>query len=123
MADKIEEFFREQVDRGHQPLLGKVKGTVQIDLVDGPGGAEHWLVGIDRGDVTVSHAEGSADCTIRTDRALFERLVQGRENAMAAMLRGAMVCSGDVELLLAIQRIFPGPPNQRPAAGQHRGAQ
>jgi len=24
-------------------------------------------------------------------------------------LRGALVCTGDVDLLLAIQRIFPGP--------------
>ena len=29
---------------------------------------------------------------------------------MAAVLRGALVCTGDVELLFAIQRIFPGPP-------------
>ena len=38
---------------------------------------------------------------------------------MAAVLRGALVCTGDVELLLAIQRIFPGPPragSRRPGA-------
>ena len=27
---------------------------------------------------------------------------------MAAVLRGALACTGDVELLFAIQRIFPG---------------
>ena len=113
MSDTIEEFFQQQVDRGHQPLLGKVRGTVRFDLVDGRRRTDHWLVTVDLGNVTVSHAEGRADCTIRTDTAYFERLIQGRENAITAMLRGAMVCSGDVELLLAIQRIFPGPPSQR----------
>jgi hypothetical protein len=27
---------------------------------------------------------------------------------MASVLRGTLVCTGDVELLFAIQRIFPG---------------
>jgi putative sterol carrier protein len=50
-----------------------------------------------------------ADCAIRADTAFFDRLANGEENAMAAVLRGALVCTGDVELLLAIQRVFPGP--------------
>ena len=53
---------------------------------------------------------GAADCTIRGERAVFEELVGGRTNAMAAVLRGALVCHGDLELLFAIQRIFPDPP-------------
>jgi hypothetical protein len=44
---------------------------------------------------------------------LFEQLTRGEANAMAAVLRGDIVCTGDVELLFALQRIFPSPPNQR----------
>jgi hypothetical protein len=32
------------------------------------------------------------------------------------VLRGALVCSGDVELLFAIQRLFPGPRRERNAS-------
>ena len=65
---------------------------------------------IDKGELTVAHEAGQADCTIRGERSVFEELVGGRKNLMAAVLRGALACHGDLELLLAIQRIFPAPP-------------
>jgi putative sterol carrier protein len=77
---------------------------------------------VDKGDTTVLHKGGPADCTVRADRALFERLCRGEENALAAVLRGALVCGGDVELLLAIQRIFPGPPRERRLQHSERGS-
>jgi putative sterol carrier protein len=118
MTDPINEFFQKIADQTHQPLLGKVRGTVRFDLVESQGGADQWLIAIDRGDVAVAHADGSADCTIRADKAFFERLINGEGNALAAVLRGTIVCSGDIELLFAIQRIFPGPPRLRQASGQ-----
>jgi putative sterol carrier protein len=80
------------------------------------GNIDIWTVAIDHGAVSVSQGDGPADCTIRADRALFDRLCRGDQNAMAAMLRGALVCTGDVELLYAMQRIFPGP--SRPGGPQ-----
>ena len=117
MVDTIEGFFQQLVDQQPQPLLGKVRGTVRFQLLDPQRGDDHWLIAIDHGDVSVSHVDGRADGTMRAEKAFFERLLQGKENAVAAMLRGAIVCSGDVELLLAIQRIFPGPP-KRQTTGQ-----
>jgi putative sterol carrier protein len=119
MSDDVVEFFDELGRRGHEPLLAKVTGRVRFDLVD-DGRTDRWLVAVDKGDTVVSHQDGLAECTIRAERALFERLCRGEENAMAAVLRGALVCTGDVELLYAIQRIFPGPPRERPAM---RGAE
>jgi ubiquinone biosynthesis protein UbiJ len=110
--DGIVEFFEELGRRGHQPLLAKVAGRVRFDLVEG-GRPDRWLVAVDKGHTTVEHEGGPADCAIRADRALFERLCRGERNAMAAVLRGELACSGDVELLFAIQRIFPGPPGAR----------
>jgi putative sterol carrier protein len=121
MSDAILEFFQELGRRGHEPLLAKVTGSVRFDLVD-DGRTDRWLVAVDQGDTTVSHKAGAADCTIRADRALFARLCRGEENAMAAVLRGALVCAGDVELLFAIQRILPGPPRQRQPLGSVRGS-
>jgi putative sterol carrier protein len=121
MSDDVVEFFEELDRRGHEPLLAKVTGSVRFELVDGSR-TDRWLVTVDKGDTAVSHKGGPADCTIQADRALFERLCRGEKNAMAAVLRGALVCSGDVELLFAIQRILPGPPRQRQPLGSVRGS-
>jgi putative sterol carrier protein len=118
MADAITKFFDQLVDEGHQPLLGKVHGTVRFDVAVSDGRVDHWLVSVDRGDLTITQDTAPTDCIMRTDRALFERLITGEENAIAATLRGAIVCSGNVELLFAIQRIFPGPPRKRQQQGE-----
>jgi putative sterol carrier protein len=119
-ADGVVAFFEELGRRDHEPLLAKVSGRVRFDLVDA-GRPDRWLVAVDKGDTTVLHKGGPADCTVQADRRLFERLCRGEENAMAAVLRGALVCSGDVELLFAIQRIFPGPPRERQPQSSVRG--
>jgi predicted lipid carrier protein YhbT len=117
MSDATEQFFQELGQRGYEPLVAKFSGRVRFDVVDGRR-TDRWLVAIDKGDVAVSREGGDGDCAIRADKALFDRLANGEENAMAAVLRGALVCTGDVELLLAIQRVFPGPPRARvPSVG------
>jgi putative sterol carrier protein len=121
MSDAVVEFFQELGQRGHEPLLAKVSGSVRFDLVNG-GNADRWLVAVDRGGIAVSHESGPAECTVRADRALFERLCRGEENPIAAVLRGAVACAGDVELLFAIQRVFPGPPRDRQARSGPEGS-
>jgi putative sterol carrier protein len=109
MSDDTTLFLSELARRGHEPFLAKVTGTVRFDLVEGAR-TDRWLVTIDRGDVVVSADDGVADCSIRAAKDLFDAICRGEENAVAAVLRGALVCTGDVELLFAIQRLFPGPP-------------
>ncbi len=121
MSDAILELFQELGRRGHEPLLAKVTGSVRFDLVD-DGRTDRWLVAVDKGDIAVSRKGGPADCTIRADRVLFERICRGEENAIAAVLRGALVCAGDVELLFAIQRILPGPPRDRQVVSGSEGS-
>jgi predicted lipid carrier protein YhbT len=108
MAKDAVEFLQELGRRGHEPLWGRVRGRARLELV-GADRVDRWMIAIDGGDVVVSHKGGAAACTIRGDRALFDRLCRGEENALAAVLRGALVCTGEVELLYAIQRVFPGP--------------
>jgi predicted lipid carrier protein YhbT len=121
MADVIGDFFRE-LEKSHQPLLGKVQGTVRFDLTDADSTTDHWLVSVNRGDITVSQQKdmslSKADCAIRSDKKLFEQLIKGEANAIAATLRGAIICTGNVELIFAIQRIFPGPPRKRQEQGE-----
>ena len=115
MSDATEQFFDELEQRGYEPLVAKFSGRVRFEVVDGTR-TERWLVTIDKGDIAVSRKGEDGDCSIRADKSLFDKLARGEANAMAAALRGTLVCTGDVELLLAIQRVFPGPP-PRAAAG------
>jgi putative sterol carrier protein len=93
---------------------------VRFDLVGG-GSIEHWSVAIAKGNVSVSRRATKADALVRLDRALFERIVTGRENAMAAALRGVMVPKGDLGLVMLFQRLFPGPPSARGGAKAETG--
>jgi hypothetical protein len=110
MARDAVEFLDDLARRGHEPLWGRVRGRARLELLEGTE-VDRWSVAIDDGDVAVSHHDGGGGvaCTIRGERELFDRLCRGEENAFAAVLRGALECSGDVELLYAIQRVFPGP--------------
>jgi putative sterol carrier protein len=119
MEDGATLFLRE-FGRRYEPLLAKVSGTVRLDLVDDDH-IDRWLATIDKGAVRVAHKGGPADCTIRTQRSFFERLARGEENAFAATLRNEVRVTGDIELLLAIQRVFPGPPRAVPPTSSARG--
>lgn len=101
-------FLEELGSARYEPLLGKASGTVRIDLVD-RGRTQRWLVTLEEGNVSVSHRNVSADCVVRADRKVFDALVRGETNAMAAFLRGDVKAEGDPELLLVLQRVFGAP--------------
>jgi hypothetical protein len=108
MKDATTEFMNELGRRGHDPLLRKVNETVRFDVVNGK--TDRWLVRIDNGDVTVSHKGGAADTVIRADRELFGRMARGEANPVASVLRGDVAWEGAWKNLVAVQRLFPGPP-------------
>jgi putative sterol carrier protein len=112
MTDATTEFFEQLSARGHEPLLEKATGTVRFDLTDGKRKAR-WLVEIEKGDVSVSHKNVKADCVVRAEKTLFDGIASGRENAMAAVLRGEVGVDGEREFLVWFQRLFPSPPRRR----------
>jgi hypothetical protein len=109
MPDVIEEFFSELGSQGSVASLARASGSVCFEL-DNAGSTDPWTVKVNKGDVTVEHKATSADCVIHADTETFARVVTGEMNAMAAMLRGTI--SGEYrqnpELIVLIQRIFPG---------------
>jgi SCP-2 sterol transfer family len=111
MATVVEEYFGTLARQGFQPTLRHVAGTVRCDLVRG-GQTGHWLVRIDRGHLSVSNEYAPADCIIRTDEDTFGRIVTGEVNPLVALMRGMAAVDGDEELILALQRMLPGPPQQ-----------
>jgi hypothetical protein len=112
VKDPTRSFFDDLVARGHEPLLQNDSGTLRFDLVGGRR-VEHWYVSIDEGDIAVSHDEAAADTILRTERSVFDQIASGRMNALVSVLRGELVPEGDVRLLMAFQRLFPGPPRSR----------
>ena len=120
-TDPTGEFFRELATRGYNPLLGRASGTIRFDLAHGDR-VEHWYVTVKKGDVTVSHKNVKADAVLSGEKELFDRLATGRENAMAALLRGEIAPQGDITLMLSFGRVFPGPPSPPdvPAARSER---
>jgi putative sterol carrier protein len=109
-ADATARFFEQLVSSGHHPVLEKSSGTLRFDLTDSGKHVARWLVEIDKGDVAVSHKNAKADCVVRADKKVFERMVSGRVNPIAAFLRAEMAAEGDVALMASFVRIFPGPP-------------
>jgi putative sterol carrier protein len=110
MGDPTRDFFMSLAERGREPMLLRTSGTLRFDLVNG-GEVEHWYVGIRKGALTVTHDAGAADCVVRADKELFDRLASGTANAMAAALRGTVEPAGDLQLIVQFQRLFPGPPS------------
>ena len=121
MTSPTSAFFDDLRARGREPLLATAKGTIRVEVTDGPR-VERWLVEVDRGSLEVTEDSRVADCTLRADRAFFDRLVSGRENAVASVLRGALDVEGDWALLLLFQRLFRGP-NEVSGDGDGDGAE
>ena len=76
-------FFDDLNQRGREPLLNSAAGSIRFDLVDGDH-VEAWTVTIDHGDVDVSRSRRRADAIVRLDKSMFNRMVLGKVNAMAA---------------------------------------
>lgn len=105
--DPLERFFAELAARGHEPLLRKANGSTRFDVRDGRR-TRRWVVTVDGGDITVVAGNAAAACVVRADKAVFDRIVAGRMNAVAAVLRGDLEVEGDWRLLVRMQRLFPG---------------
>ena len=105
--DPVERFFAELAARAHEPLLRKANGSTRLEVRDGRR-TRRWIVTVDDGDIDVRAGNGAAACVVRADKAVFERIVTGRMNAVVAVLRGDLEVEGDWRLLVRMQRMFPG---------------
>jgi putative sterol carrier protein len=121
MADPTTEFFDELSQRGHEELLRKASGSVCFEIGDGSK-VGRWLLQIEKGQLAVSRKNAKADCVVRADRALFDKVATGELNAVAAVMRGELAVDGDWRLLVLVQRLFPGQHarQRRRAAGYAR---
>jgi hypothetical protein len=110
--DPTAEFFARLARRGHEPLLEDVTGVIRFDLRD-EHGIDRWFLHINRGDLGTCQEGREADCVIRVDRKLFDRLATGEERQYPAWIRTELRAEGDVRLAYLFQRLLPGPPGAR----------
>jgi len=108
-TDATTAFFQQLGRRQHEPAFNRLSGSLRFDVAEGPRRKVHWLVSVNKGDITVSKENRAADCVVRAERSVLDDVVSGRKNAMAAILRGSLEVEGEAAKLLAFQRIFPGP--------------
>lgn len=109
-ADAMVSFLLGLEKAGHQPLVAQVSGTIMLELTDSRPD-DHWLIRMDRGNITVANRPGSADVVVRMSKALFTSAVLGRSNLWTAVMRNDVSVEGDLHLLMIFQRLMPGPPN------------
>jgi putative sterol carrier protein len=110
--DPIATFFEGLGSRGHEPLLDKASGSARFDVIDGKR-TERWLLVIEKGDIRLSRRNARADAVVRATRSAAERIVAGKMNLMAALLRGELEVQGDPRFLVHLQRLFPRPSRRR----------
>ena len=106
MVDETEDFFQVLASRGIEPLLANVTGTLRFDLVHDKQ-TDIYLVTVAKGRLQVSREAVDADCVVRTEKPLFDSIVSGKRNAMAATLRGELQIQGEPAILVSFQRLFP----------------
>jgi putative sterol carrier protein len=116
VADVVESFFRELNERGHDPLLDRLRGTGRFELVDGDR-VDVWLVTVKGGYPSVSRGEGEADWMVRADRATFVSVITGDTAALAAVMRGTFDLSlrDTSHRLGLLPRVLAGPTELRRA--------
>ena len=102
MATATAEFFEELAQRGYEPTLQSVTGTVRFDII----GAGNWWVTVKEGALTVASGGSSADCVYTTTAEDFVSMVRGALNPFTAALQGKVQLTGNTALALVMQRIF-----------------
>jgi hypothetical protein len=116
MTNPTDEFFQHLGQRGHEPLVGRVNGTMRFDITHRGETASHCLR-IEGGHMSVCRDGGPADCIIRVERRVMDTIVTGSANPLAALLRGALSVEGNPEMMVIFQRLLPPPANvRRPSA-------
>jgi putative sterol carrier protein len=118
MAELDRSLLDALAERSLEHPAAAFNGVVRFD-VDAGGRTDSWYLTIKKGVVTVAREGGEPECVLAGDVATFDAVLSGKANAMAAILRGALVPQGRFVLLTALQRLFPGSPGAEglPTAG------
>jgi predicted lipid carrier protein YhbT len=107
-AEATMQLFERIRRLGRVDALADVTGSLRFDIDQG-GQTTQWTVAVHNGQISVEQHGGEADCVVQLSGELLAQMAIGRANAMAALLRGDMMVTGDVQLLVLLERLLPGP--------------
>jgi len=108
-TDAIAQLFDRVSHLGRVDLLNEVTGSLRFDVAQDEQVVDQWTILAHNGQLSVEHRGGDADCVVSLDRQLLAGMAGGQANAMTALLRGDMMVTGDVQLLVLLERLLPGP--------------
>ncbi len=103
MIDTTQAFFERLAERGYEPLLHNISGTIRWDIED----AGSWFILVKNGSLTVSRDTAGADCVLSCSKEDFDRMVVGKQNPTTLLLQGKMKITGNLGLAQMFQRLFP----------------
>lgn len=107
-SDPTARLFERISRLGRVDALAEVDGRLRFDVHEADR-VEHRAIIVHRGQISVTDQVEDPDCVVDVDKDLFDRMAAGQSNAMTALLRGDMMVSGDVRLLVLLERLLPGP--------------
>jgi hypothetical protein len=111
-SDPTTQLFNRISRIGRVDSLADVEGRLRFDLNMGDR-VEQWTIDVHYGQITVSRDGAEANCVVALDKGLLDRIATGHANAMSSLLRADIIVSGDVRLLVLLERLLPGPAGAR----------
>jgi len=112
--DRITTFFAHLAAQGYEPLLHAVSATYRIEIED----KGIWGVIVKDGAMTVTRDLPQANCVIICDQALFDDILQGKQNPTTAFMQGRIHVIGSLSLAQMFQRLFRIRPETRLSEGE-----
>ena len=103
MSATTQAFFERLAERGYEPLLHGISGTIRCDIED----VGSWFVVVNNGSLSVSRDTVGADCVLVCSWEDFDRLVVGKQNPTTLFMQGRMKITGNLTLAQMFQRLFP----------------
>lgn len=99
---RAREFFESLPSRAN----GKNAAGLDASYVFVIDGAGTWTVKIEDGKVAVSEGDAGGDCTISTSEAIFEKVVDGRQNPLTAYMTGKVKIRGDIGKAMKLKEVL-----------------
>ena len=96
------EFFETLPSRAN----GKRADGIDASYVFAIDGAGTWTVKVEDGKVAVSEGDHGGDCTISASEAVFEKIVDGRQNPLTAYMTGKVKIKGDVGAAMKLKDVL-----------------
>ena len=103
MSQSAREFFESLPERANG---GSHAAGLHASYVFDIEGGGTWTVTVDDGKVEVTEGDAGGDVTVSTSEKTFQKIVDGRQNALTAYMTGKLKVKGDMSAALKLKEIL-----------------